>query len=83
MPWIDLSNITAGLEGKEGITADTFPFAALYISLINFPFRRDIFRGFAFLKPRGGLGACPVLLLSAAAFAPYRVGILKGWAAPC
>ena len=34
-PWLDLSAIPANLAAKEGITAKTFPLAALYITFCN------------------------------------------------
>ena len=78
-PWLDLSNITVRLEEKEGITAATFPFVAVYISVVNSFLEELFFRGFAFLGLRGELGQGRALLLSALAFALYHVGILDGW----
>lgn len=80
-PWLDLSAITGNLGAKEGITAATFPFVALYISLGNSFLEEFFFRGFAFLALRE---ACPrfAWLFSALAFSLYHVGIMDGWFSP-
>lgn len=80
-PWLDLSNITSSLEEKEGITAEVFPFVAVYISVVNSFLEELFFRGFAFLGLSGALGRRRAMLLSTLAFAVYHVGILDGWVA--
>lgn len=81
-PWLDLSAVTDSLGAKEGITAATFPFAAVYISLGNSFLEEFFFRGFAFLtlgktgSPRLAWG------FSALAFALYHVCIMDGWFHP-
>lgn len=44
-PWLDLSAIPANLAAKEGITAKTFPLAALYITFCNSLLEEFFFRG--------------------------------------
>lgn len=80
-PWLDLSAITGNLGSKEGITAATFPFVALYISLGNSFLEEFFFRGFAFLSLRE---VCPrfAWLFSALAFSLYHVAIMDGWFSP-
>jgi len=80
-PWLDLSAITGNLGAKEGITAATFPFVALYISFGNSFLEEFFFRGFAFLTLRE---SCPrfAWLFSALAFSLYHVSIMDGWFSP-
>ena len=80
-PWLDLSSITGNLGAKEGITAATFPFVALYISFGNSFLEEFFFRGFAFLTLRR---SSPRLawLFSALAFALYHIAIMDGWFSP-
>ena len=78
-PWLDLSAIPGNLGKKEGITAATFPFAALYISFGNSLLEEFFFRGFAFLGLK--MTGCETLAwgFSALAFALYHVAIMDGW----
>ena len=80
--WLDLSTVTGNLGVKEGITAATFPFVALYISLGNSFLEEFFFRGFAFLTLRES--GCPRLAqgFSALAFALYHVTIMGSWFHP-
>lgn len=81
-PWLDLSAIPGNLEAKEGLTAATFPLAALYITLFNSLLEELFFRGFAFLTLRkAGYGRL-AWGFSAGAFALYHVCILDGWLNP-
>lgn len=81
-PWLDLSAVTGNLGAKEGITAVTFPFAALYITFVNSLLEEVFFRGFAFLSLRKA--GCPRLAwgFSALSFALYHVAIMGGWFGP-
>lgn len=81
-PWLDLSAITASLGQKEGITAATFPFAALYISLCNSFLEELFFRGFAFLTLRNTGAQILAWAFSALAFALYHVCIMGSWFHP-
>ena len=81
-PWLDLSAITGNLGGKEGITAATFPFVALYISLGNSMLEEFFFRGFAFLTlKKAGFGLF-AWISSSLAFALYHVFIMGSWFHP-
>lgn len=76
-PWMDLSAVTGNLTAKEGITAATFPIAALYISFVNAMLEEFFFRGFAFLS--AGQHSKTAWICSALAFALYHVSIMDGW----
>lgn len=81
-PWLDLSAIPENLAAKEGITRETFPFAALYITFCNSLLEEFFFRGFAFLT-LCRLGYARLAYgFSALAFALYHVSITDGWGAP-
>lgn len=80
-PWLDLSAITGNLGAKEGITAATFPFVALYISLGNSFLEEFFFRGFAFLTLREFFPRF-AWLFSALAFSLYHIAIMDGWFSP-
>jgi len=79
-PWLDLSAVTGNLTAKEGITAATFPIAAVYISFVNSMLEEFFFRGFAFLS--AGQRSRAVWICSALAFALYHVSIMDGWFPP-
>lgn len=81
-PWLDLSAITGNLGAKEGITAATFPFVALYISLGNSFLEEFFFRGFAFLALRAAGHPRLAWGFSALAFALYHVTIMGSWFHP-
>jgi len=81
-PWLDLSAVTGNLTAKEGITAATFPLAALYITFVNSLLEEFFFRGFAFLTPRKHGGRLWAWTLSALAFALYHVTIMGSWFHP-
>ena len=80
-PWLDFSAITDNLGAKEGITAATFPFVALYISFGNSFLEEFFFRGFAFLSLREFFPRF-ARLFSALAFSLYHVTIMDGWFSP-
>ncbi len=81
-PWLDLSAIPANLAAKEGITAKTFPLAALYITFCNSLLEEFFFRGFAFLALYR-LGYTRLAYgFSALAFALYHVSITSNWGTP-
>lgn len=78
------AGVTENLAAKEGITAATFPIAALYISFINSMLEEFFFRGFACLHLRDrGPGSLAVgFFCSALAFGLYHVCIMDGWFPP-
>lgn len=81
-PWLDLSAIPENLAAKEGITRETFPLAAAYITLCNSLLEELFFRGFGFLTLyRLGYRRL-AYAFSALAFALYHVSITDGWGAP-
>ena len=81
-PWLDLSAIPENLAAKEGITRETFPLAAAYITLCNSLLEEFFFRGFAFLTLRR-LGYKELSYsFSALAFALYHVSITSNWGSP-
>ena len=81
-PWLDLSAIPENLAAKEGITRNTFPLAAAYITLCNSLLEEFFFRGFAFLTLYR-LGYVRLAYgFSALAFAVYHVSITSNWGAP-
>ena len=81
-PWLDLSAIPENLAAKEGITRETFPLAAAYITLCNSLLEEFFFRGFAFLTLyRAGFKRL-AYGFSALAFALYHVSITDGWGSP-
>lgn len=82
VPWLDLSAVTGNLGAKEGITAATFPLAALYITFVNSLLEEIFFRGFAFLALRQASGPRLAWGFSALAFALYHVAIMDGWFGP-
>ena len=81
-PWLDLSAITGNLGAKEGITAATFPLAALYISFGNSLLEEFFFRGFAFLTPKNAGSGLFAWIFSSLAFALYHVCIMGSWFHP-
>ena len=80
-PWIDLSAIPEKLL-YTGVTAETFPLVALYITLGNSFLEEFFFRGFAFLTLRRHAGEKFAYLFSGVTFAAYHVSILSGWFHP-
>ena len=81
-PWLDLSAIPGNLAAKEGLTAATFPLAALYISFVNSLLEEFFFRGFAFLTLRETGKPALAWGFSALAFALYHVCIMGSWFHP-
>lgn len=81
-PWLDLSAVTGNLGTKEGITAATFPLAAVYITFVNSLLEEVFFRGFAFLALREAGNPQLAWGFSALAFALYHVAILDSWFQP-
>ena len=70
------------LAAKEGITRETFPLAALYITFCNSLLEEFFFRGFAFLALYR-LGYTRLAYgFSALAFALYHVSITSNWGTP-
>lgn len=81
-PWLDLSAIPENLAAKEGITKNTFPLAAAYITVCNSLLEEFFFRGFAFLALyRAGYRRL-AYGFSALAFALYHVSITSNWGSP-
>ena len=81
-PWLDLSAIPENLAAKEGITRETFPLAAAYITLCNSLLEEYFFRGFAFLALYRAGREKLAWGFSALAFALYHVSITSNWGAP-
>ena len=81
-PWLDLSAIPENLAAKEGITRETFPLAAAYITLCNSLLEEFFFRGFAFLTLYQMGFKKLAYGFSALAFALYHVSIADGWGSP-
>ncbi len=81
-PWLDLSAIPANLAAKEGITAKTFPLAALYITFCNSLLEEFFFRAFAFLTLYRAGYTKLAYGFSALAFALYHVSITSSWGSP-
>lgn len=81
-PWLDLSAIPANLAAKEGITARTFPLAALYITFCNSLLEEFFFRAFAFLALYRAGYTRLAYGFSALAFALYHVSITSSWGSP-
>ena len=79
---VDFSGITASLAEGEGITRDTFPLAAAYITLCNSFVEELFFRGFAFLALERAVGRRFAYAFSAAAFSVYHAAILDGGFSP-
>ncbi|MBD5150275.1 MAG: CPBP family intramembrane metalloprotease [Oscillibacter sp.] len=81
-PWLDLSAIPENLAVKEGITKETFPLAAIYITLCNSLLEEYFFRGFAFLTLYQSGHKRLAYGFSAFAFALYHISITSHWGAP-
>lgn len=81
-PWLDLSAIPENLTAKEGITAKTFPLAAVYITFANSLLEEFFFRGFAFLALYQSGCKKLAYAFSAMAFALYHVSITSNWGSP-
>lgn len=81
-PWLDLSAIPENLAAKEGITRETFPLAAAYITLCNSLLEEFFFRGFAFLTLYRAGYTKLAYGFSALAFALYHVSITSNWGSP-
>lgn len=81
-PWLDLSAIPENLAAKEGITRETFPLAAAYITLCNSFLEEFFFRGFAFLTLYRAGYTKLAYGFSALAFALYHVSITSSWGSP-
>lgn len=81
-PWLDLSAIPENLAAKEGITRETFPLAAAYITLCNSLLEEFFFRGFAFLTLYRTGYTKLAYGFSALAFALYHVSITSNWGSP-
>lgn len=80
-PWLDLSAIPDELR-YSGITAETFPMVAAYITLVNSLLEEVFFRGFAFLTLRRHASQRFAYGFSGLAFAAYHVSIMSGWFHP-
>ena len=77
--YIDLSGIRDSLTSGVGVSAENFPYVALYISFVNSLLEEFFFRGFAFLTLKREMGRSFAYLFSSAAFALYHVGMTGGW----
>lgn len=79
---IDFSGITASLESGEGVTRQSFPLVAAYITLCNSLLEEFFFRGTAYLALSRVAGKRFACIFSAAAFSLYHAAILDGWFSP-
>jgi len=80
-PWMDLSAIPEQLR-YSGITAQTFPIVAVYITLVNSLLEEIFFRGFAFLTLKRYTTPAFAYGFSGLSFALYHVSIMDGWFHP-
>jgi len=78
-PFIDASQITASLMGKEGVTLSSFLPVALYISFVNSLLEECFFRGFGYLTLRKSVSGPFAHIYSALLFSLYHVFILNSW----
>lgn len=79
---IDFSGITASLESGEGVTRESFPLVAAYITICNSLLEEFFFRGTAYLALSRAAGKRFACIFSAAAFSLYHAAILDGWFSP-
>ncbi len=75
---VDFSSVLKNLP--DGVTKQTFPFVALYISFVNSLLEEFFFRGFAFLALKDNFKGSS--LFSAVAFALYHTAMMLGWFPP-
>ena len=79
---IDLNLITRELLTSSNITANTFPYVALYITIGNSFLEEIFFRGFIFLQIYGMGYKKTAYIFSSGLFAIYHVSIFKTWFNP-
>lgn len=75
---IDFSGVTSNLTEGMGITAQSFIFVAIYISLANSFLEEFFFRGFGFITLKKYVPRWVAYLFSSSLFAVYHVGMLVG-----
>lgn len=78
----DFSVVAENLSENAGVTRDNFLLISLYISFINSLLEEFFFRGFLFTNLKGLTSRRFAYLFSAAAFALYHMGMLRGWFSP-
>ena len=77
--YIDFSGIVPSLMTKEGITAATFPIAALYIIFVNSLLEELLFRGLAYIELKKHIIEWVAATFSSLLFALYHIGIMENW----
>lgn len=80
--FIDFSGVTSSLTEDMGLTADTFLWAALYISILNSFLEEFFFRGFGFITLKKYVHTKYACFFSPVLFAVYHVGMLVGMFPP-
>lgn len=75
---IDFSNVTSNLTEGMGITANSFIYVSLYISLMNSFLEEFFFRGYGFITLKKYTTRKFAYVFSSLIFAAYHVGMLVG-----
>ena len=76
---INLQGISEDLQSKSKITASSFIFVGLYITLINSFIEEYFFRGFIFLNLYKLKSKKVAYIYSSLLFGLYHIGIFKTW----
>ncbi|MGK0469321.1 MAG: membrane protease YdiL (CAAX protease family) [Clostridium sp.] len=76
---IDLQSISEDLQNKSKITASSFIFVGLYITLGNSFLEEYFFRGFIFLNLYEHNSKKFAYIYSSLLFGLYHIGIFKAW----
>ena len=76
---INLQNISEDLQSKSKITASSFIFVGLYITLVNSFLEEYFFRGFIFLNLYELKSKKCAYIYSSLLFGLYHIGIFKTW----
>lgn len=76
---IDLQSISEDLQNKSKITASSFIFVGLYITLGNSFLEEYFFRGFIFLNLYEHKSKKFAYIYSSLLFGLYHIGIFKAW----
>jgi membrane protease YdiL (CAAX protease family) len=76
---IDLQSISENLQNKSKITASSFIFVGLYITLGNSFLEEYFFRGFIFLNLYEHNSKKFAYIYSSLLFGLYHIGIFKAW----
>lgn len=79
---INLQSISMELQSKSKITASSFVFVGLYITLVNSFLEEYFFRGFIFLNLYELKSKKLAYIYSSFLFGVYHIGIFKTWFNP-